>query len=101
MAMDAAVVTKRTDLSQLDYTLDLITSLSDEELRAIQAVAEAFVSKGRTVVTSAEMNVIEPFQPQTEDQLLARIDHSLAQIENGQYSNAENVENELLARFDI
>ena len=38
-----------------------------------------------------------PFQPQTEAQLLARIDHSLAQIDAGEFSDAEDVENELLA----
>ena len=41
-----------------------------------------------------------PFQPQTEAQLLARIDHSLAQIEKGEFSDAEEVENELLAEID-
>ena len=41
-----------------------------------------------------------PFQPQTEAQLLARIDHSLAQIESGQYSNSEEIENELLSEID-
>ena len=39
-------------------------------------------------------------QPQTEAQLLARIDHSLSQIETGEYADAEDVENELLAGLD-
>ncbi len=30
---------KRLDLSPLDYTFDLLTGLSDSELRAIQTVA--------------------------------------------------------------
>ena len=42
-----------------------------------------------------------PFQPQTEAQLLARIDHSLAQIGTGEFSDAEEVENELLAEIDL
>ena len=37
---------------------------------------------------------------QTETQLLERIDHSLAQIDTGEYSDAETVENELLAELE-
>ncbi len=42
-----------------------------------------------------------PFQPQTEAQLLARIDHSLAQIGTGEFSYSEEVKNELLAEIDL
>ena len=41
-----------------------------------------------------------PFQPQTEKQLLERIDHSLAQIDAGKYSDAEDFENELLTEIE-
>ena len=40
--------------------------------------------------------LIAPFQPQTEEGLFERIDHSLSQIESGEYSDAEDVENEFL-----
>ena len=42
-----------------------------------------------------------PFQPQTGEQLLARIDHSLAQIDVGKFRNAEDIENELLAEIGV
>lgn len=40
------------------------------------------------------------FSRRRRAQLLARIDHSLAQIEKGEFSDAEEVENELLAEID-
>ena len=43
---------------------------------------------------------IHQFQPQTEEQLLARIDRSLEQISMGLYSDAETVEDELLNGLD-
>ena len=41
-----------------------------------------------------------PFQPQTEEQLLKRIDHSIEQIESGLVWDAEEVEEELLTGLD-
>ena len=43
---------------------------------------------------------IHPFQTQTEEQLLARIDRSLEQISMGLYRDAEAVEDELLNGLD-
>ena len=45
MAMNQAVISKRTDLSQLDYTYDLLSSLSDDELEAVQKVAIVFLNR--------------------------------------------------------
>ena len=56
-------------MTALEYTYDLLTELSGEA---------------------------QPFCPQTEEQLLARIDHSLDQIEEGEFQDAEVVERELL-----
>ena len=41
------------------------------------------------------------FKPQTEAQLFERIDRSLAQIEAGDYQDAEEVEAELMAKYGI
>ena len=38
-----------------------------------------------------------PFQHQTEEQLIRRIDHSIAQIDDGLYSDTEDFEKEMLA----
>ena len=72
---------RKTGLSDLDYTRYLLSGLKEEH--------GGFDETGPA-----------PFQPQTEAQLLARIDHSLAQIEKGEFSDAEEVENELLAEID-
>ena len=40
---------------------------------------------------------IDTFQSQTEEKLFNRIDHSLTQIENGNYTDSEKFEEEKLA----
>ena len=84
-----------TGLSQLDYTQYLLSGLKEDQLAAVQAVIIALLKKNEKKNESGP----DPFQPQTENQLLARIDHSLAQIESGEFSDAEDVENELLAEM--
>ena len=96
MAIDILAENKRTDLSQLDYTYDLISSLTDDELEAVQAIAIAFIKKDRAPYIAESRTSIHPFQPQTEEQLLARIDRSLEQISMGLYRDVESVEDELL-----
>lgn len=44
---------------------------------------------------------VQHFKPQTEAQLFERIDRSLAQIETGNYQDAEEVEAELMAKYGI
>ena len=45
---------------------------------------------------SIEVMLPAPMQPQTETELLTRIDHALAQISSGEFSDSVNAENELL-----
>ena len=88
---------RKTGLSDLDYTRYLLSGLKGEQLEAVQMVIIAMLK------SNSEFNEtgLAPFQPQTEAQLLARIDHSLAQIEQGEFMDAEEVENELLAEMDL
>ena len=79
---------------QLDYTYGLLSGLTEEELSAVQAVIIAFLNKNIAGSVSGE---ISPFRPQTEEQLLARIDHSIAQIETGLVTDSEKFEEEMLA----
>lgn len=88
-----------SNISQLDYTLDLVSGLSDEELKAVQSVALVFLKKNNIPDSIASDEPI-PFKSQTEKQLLDRIDHSLAQIKTGQVWDAEDVEEELLRGLD-
>lgn len=96
MDVGVSLATKRTGMSMLDYTYDLLTELSDDELVAVQNVAIAFIKKGVGSTVENSSGEVRPFQPQTEEQLLARIDHSLSQIDQGLYEDAEDVENEML-----
>ena len=84
---------RQTGLSELDYTQYLLSGLKEDQLEAVQAVVIAMLKSGGDFDETGPV----PFQPQTEAQLLARIDHSLAQIDAGEFSDAEDVENELLA----
>ena len=96
MDVGVSLATNRTGKSMLDYTYDLLTELSDEELVAVQNVAIAFIKKGISNAVNNSSGEIRPFQPQTEEQLLDRIDHSLGQIDQGLFEAAEDVENEML-----
>lgn len=84
----------RTDYSQLDYMYGLLADLSEEELKAVQTIVLAFINKN---MASSGSSRISPFQPQTEQQLFNRIDHSLAQIESGCYTDSEDFEEYALA----
>ena len=100
MAINLTAELKRTDLSQLDYTYDLLSSLTDDELEAVQAVAIAFLKKDRQTRLVDKSDSYVPFRAQTEAQLINRIDHSLDQIKQGQYQDAEEFEEELFAELD-
>lgn len=99
MTSSAVSSSRRKDISPLDYTVDLLSGLNDEELEAIQAIAMAFIHSGKLSDIEKSNDTISPFQPQSEEQLLKRIDHSLSQIEAGKLTNAAEVEEELLAEI--
>ncbi len=96
MPVNSVAELRKTGLSELDYTQYLLSGLKEDQLEAVQAVIIALLKKDGEIDETGPA----PFQPQTEAQLLARIDHSLAQIESGAFSDAEDAENELLAEID-
>ena len=100
MAVNSVNEFGRTGLSQLEYTYDLLTGLSDDELEAVQRVAIVFLKKNREHMISEKSETVIPFQPQTEEQLLARIDRSIAQIDAGLCEDLDSVVNEMLAEID-
>lgn len=79
-------------MSTLDTTISMIQLLSDSELDAIQSIARAFLSK------TDRSNV---YTPQTEEQLLARIDSSMLHGEQGLYEDAAKVESDIIAEFGL
>ena len=77
MAVNVSVDCARNDLSQLEYTYDLISSLSDDELEAVQKIAIAFLNKNRELDINNNNQSLKPFMPQTDeviDELLAECD---------------------------
>ena len=57
MAVNVSVDCARNDLSQLEYTYDLISSLSDDELEAVQKIAIAFLNKNRELDINNNKNL--------------------------------------------
>ena len=100
MDVGVSLSAKRAEMSMLDYTYDLLAEFSDDELLAVQSVAIAFIKNGIKYNDRETSGIIRPFQPQTEEQLLARVDHSLSQIEQGLYEDAEDVENEMMMGYE-
>ena len=101
MEMNNAVLSrkrnKRNDLSQPDYTYDLISRLSDDELEAIQKAAIVFLNRK---AESTSLDDIVPFKPQSEEQLFVRFDHSLAQINPDICEVLEDVVAEMMSEID-
>ena len=100
MAVNVSVDYARNDLSQLEYKYDLISCISDDELEAVQKIAIAFLNKNRELDINNNIQSLKPFLPQTEDQLLKRIDRSLAQADVGMCIDADEVIDEMLAECD-
>ena len=69
-----------------------LPELTMEELTAVNAVVEAFLSDH-----SSE----NPYHPLTEKQLIERIDLSLTPVEQGLCQDSEEMEAELMAEFDL
>lgn len=86
------------DYTELDYTYGLLSGLTEEELLAVQTVVIAFLNKKSESTPCLKK---EPFRPQTEKQLLNRIDHSIAQIGKGAYTDSEEFEKEMLAGISV
>ena len=77
---------------QYDRIVTRLRRLSPKQLDVVQAVVDTLEHQ------NAENVVL--FQPQTEEQLLARIDQSLSQIDAGLYEDADDAVAELLAEID-
>ena len=78
--------------SILDSTIDMLQMLNDNELQAIQSVARVFIMKPQ---------VMRPYQPLSEEQLLSHVDTALEHVSAGLYENAEDVEKELISEFEL
>lgn len=79
-------------MSTLDTTISMIQLLSDSDLEAIQGIAKAFLAK---------TNETAVYEPQTEEQLLARVDASIEHAKQGMYEDIESVECDLIQEFGL
>ena len=75
-------------MSELEKTIDLLEEMDDDQLQAIQSVAKILMLR------KADNDIMTP---KTEDQLLAQIDHSLAQIQAGRLVDTEEFDSRMEA----
>ena len=76
-------------MSTFEATVSMLEMLSENDLKVIQSVAAAFLEK------------YEMYQPQTEDQLLARIDTAIEHAQQGMLRDAKDISKELRSRYGI
>lgn len=96
-AMSQTADYRRGDLSQPDYTYDLLSSLTDDELQAVQQVITVFINRK---LDKMESDAIVPFKPQTEEQLFERIDRPLKQVDAGLCEDLDDVVAEMLSGIE-
>ena len=72
----------------LDNTKMMLEVLNEDEINAVQGVAKAFI-----------MN--SPFMPKTEEELVKRIDDSIAEEDSGQLEDADSALNAVLAEIGL
>lgn len=80
-------------MSTLDSTISMMQLLSDSDIKAVQGIVQALYVKNEAAS--------EIYKPQTETQLLQRIDASLDDIKNGLYEDADKVEEDLRKAFAL
>ena len=80
-------------MSTLDRTISMIQLLSDSDIEAVQVIVQALYEK--TQISDAI------YKPQTEEQLLTRIDASIEHGKNGLYEDVEKVEKDLIKEFNL
>ena len=79
-------------MSELDQTIDVLEGMTDEELRAVRAVALIMISK---------KPVERPFRKLTEDEFFAHIDEGIAELDAGLGEDSDLVEAEIAIEFGL
>ena len=78
--------------SELDLTIDVLESMTDEELHAVRDVA---------VIMMTKKSVERPFRRLSEDEFFARIDDGLAELDAGIGEESENVDAEIASEYGL
>lgn len=78
--------------SELDRTIDIIESMTDEELHAVRDVAIIIMNK---------KPIERPFHTLTEEEYFARVDEGLAELDAGLGEDSDAVDAEIAAEFGL
>ncbi len=78
--------------SELDQTIDVIESMTDEELQAVRSVAMIIMNK---------KPIKRPFRRLSEDEFFSHVDEGLAELDAGLGEDSDLVDAELAAEFGL
>ena len=78
--------------SELDQTIDVLTSMTDEELRAVRDVAIIIMNKKA---------LDRPFRKLTETEFFAHVDEGIAELHAGLGEDSDKVDAEIAAEFGL
>ena len=78
--------------SELNQTINVIESMTDEELQAVRSVAVIIMNK---------KPIERPFRRLTEEEFFSRVDEGLAELDAGLGEDSDQVDAELAAEFDL
>jgi len=78
--------------SELDQTIDVLTSMTDEELKAVRNVA--IIIKNKKVID-------RPFRQLTEEEFYTHIDEGITELDSGLGEDSDKVDAEIAAEFGL
>ena len=78
--------------SELDRTIEILESLTDEELHAVRDVA---------VIIMTKKSIERPFTRLTEDAFFAHVDEGLSELDAGLGEDSNLVDTEIAAEFGL
>ncbi len=78
--------------SELDQTIDVLTSMTDEELQAVRNVAIIIMNKKA---------VDRPFKQLTGEEFFAHVDEGIAELDAGLGEDSDKVDAEIAAEFGL
>ena len=76
--------------SELDRTIDVLETMTDEELQAVRTVAIIIMNK---------KTIERPYKQYSEDEFMAHVDEGLAELDAGLGEDSDLVNAEIVAMF--
>ncbi len=78
--------------SELDQTIEIFESMTDEELQAVRTVATIIINKKAPE---------RPFRQLTEEEFFAHVDEGIAELDAGCGEDSDLVNREIAAEFGL